>query len=70
MRRESGRRGSEEMRKARKPKALEIVLIMVAFGIAAIANSLSRPSVEEEVTTLIASVRETVPAVVAVQDVP
>ena len=58
------------MRKARKPKALEIVLIMVAFGIAAIANSLSRPTVEEEVTTLIASVRETVPAVVAVQDVP
>ena len=58
------------MRKTRKPKALEIILIMVAFGIAAIANSLSRPTVENEVTNLIAEARESVAAIVAVQDLP
>ena len=58
------------MRKTRKPKALEIILIMVAFGIAAIANSLSRPTVENEVTNLIAEARESVAAMVAVQDLP
>ena len=58
------------MKKTRKPKALEIILIMVAFGIAAIANSLSRPTVEEEVTNLIAAARESIPAAVAVQDLP
>jgi hypothetical protein len=58
------------MRKTRKPKALEIILIMVAFGIAAIANSLSRPTVENEVTNLIAEARESVAAMVAVRDLP
>lgn len=57
-------------KRRRKPKALEIVLIMVVFGIAAVANSLSRPTVQQEVSDTLAAVKRQMAAMVSVYDQP
>ena len=54
----------------RKSKTFEIVLIMVAFGIAAVANALSRSAVRNEVTATIAEAKRQTTPVVSVYDLP
>lgn len=56
--------------KQRKSKTVEVILIMAAFGIAAIANALSRGNVQNEVAASIAAAKAANPPVVSVYDLP